>query len=61
MTGTIEIEKLRAAILRFTDWLDRYGELSFDHQSYYASNFGRSAKALYYRKPLLGVACRSVY
>jgi hypothetical protein len=48
---TGEIEK---AIGRFTSWLDQYGETSYDHQSYFAGGLGRSAKALYYRKPLLG-------
>src|SRR5882762_8208624 len=47
-------ENLRAAILRFVAWLDRFGETSYDHQSYFASDLGRSAKALYYRRPLLG-------
>src|SRR5215831_3724158 len=41
-------------VLRFTDWLAGYGETSYDFQSYYASDWARSAKALYYRKPLLG-------
>ena len=45
---------MRAAVLRFVEWLDRYGETSHDHQSYFASDLGRAAKALYYRKPLLG-------
>ena len=46
--------KVEASVARFTHWLDRYGETSYDHQSFYASKLGRSAKALYYRKPLLG-------
>jgi len=49
-----KIGTLREAILRFVAWLDRYGETSYDHQSYFASDLGRRAKALYYRKPLLG-------
>jgi hypothetical protein len=49
-----EIEKVQAAVLRFVDWLDRYGETSYDHQSFYASDLGRRAKALYYTNPLLG-------
>jgi hypothetical protein len=48
----IEVEP---AVSRFTRWLDGYGETSYDHQSYFASDFGRTAKALYYRKPLLGI------
>jgi len=50
----IQIAKVEASVTRFTNWLDRYGETSWDHQSYYASKLGRAAKALYYRKPLLG-------
>jgi len=49
-----DLEEVKASVLRFVRWLDRYGETSYDHQSYFASDFGRSAKALYYKKPLLG-------
>lgn len=42
------------AIDRFCGWLDRYGELSYDYQSVFASRLGGSAKALYYRMPALG-------
>ena len=48
------IKHIQTAISRFIEWLDRYGETSYDHQSFFASDLGRSAKALYYRKPLLG-------
>jgi hypothetical protein len=48
------VEKLESAVLRFVNWLDGYGELSHDFQSFYASHFGRRAKALYYKEPLLG-------
>ena len=48
------VERTAAAVKRFSGWLDRYGETSYDHQSFFASSLGRSAKALYYRKPLLG-------
>ncbi len=50
----INTEKISASIDRFVAWLDRYGETSYDHQSFFASDLGRWAKALYYRKPLLG-------
>lgn len=49
-----QIAKVEASVARFANWLDRYGETSWDHQSFYASRLGRAAKALYYRKPLLG-------
>jgi hypothetical protein len=54
MTEMLAVEKVRAAVLRFVGWLDRYGETSYDHQSFFASDLARSAKALYYKKPLLG-------
>jgi hypothetical protein len=49
-----DVEKIRTAVLRFISWLDRYGETSYDHQSFFAGRLGRAAKALYYKKPLLG-------
>jgi hypothetical protein len=49
-----EVEKVQAAVLRFAKWLDRFGEISYDHQSFFAGDLGRCAKALYYKKPLLG-------
>jgi hypothetical protein len=48
------VEKTAVAVNRFCAWLDGYGETSYDHQSFFASKLGRSAKALYYRKRLLG-------
>jgi hypothetical protein len=50
----LPLEGVRKTILRFTEWLDQYGEVSYDFQSIYSSDLGRAAKALYYRKPLLG-------
>lgn len=54
MAQTIDLGKVREMVLRFVDWLDGYGETSFDHQTFFASDIGRWAKALYYKKPLLG-------
>jgi len=47
-------DRLSKSVLRFTDWFDRYGETSYDFQTFYASDLTRGAKALYYRRPLLG-------
>ena len=52
---TAQISKVEDSVLRFVDWLDEYGETSYDHQSYFASDLARSAKALYYTKPMLGI------
>jgi hypothetical protein len=46
--------RVATAVNQFCGWLARYGETSYDHQSFFASKLGRSAKALYYRRPLLG-------
>jgi len=54
MAETGQVEQVRASVLRFVGWLDRFGETSYDHQSFFASDLARAAKALYYKKPLLG-------
>jgi len=47
-------DSLLTSILRFVDWLDRYGPLSYDYQTYYAGSLGRKAKRLHYDHPPLG-------
>jgi hypothetical protein len=54
MVDTTQVEKVHTSVLRFVRWLDGFGETSYDHQSFFASDLGRRAKALYYAKPLLG-------
>ena len=49
-------EKTSRVLTDFTLWLERYGETSWDHQSYYAGPYGRFAKGLYYKNKLLGTA-----
>ena len=52
--SSLPVEPIRKSVLRFVDWLDRYGETSYDFQTFYASDLTRNVKALYYRRPLLG-------
>ena len=40
----------------FVEWLDRYGENSWDFQSFFAGPVGGRAKALYYRNRFIGTA-----
>ena len=47
---------VEVSVLAFERWLDSYGETSYDFQTFYASRYGRFAKALYYRNRRLG-AC----
>ena len=47
-------EKIQVTISKFIAWLDRYGETSYDFQTFYASPVGQAAKTLYYKQPLLG-------
>lgn len=49
-------EKVSPVLARFTRWLENYGEISWDHQSYYAGPFGRLGKGLYYKSKYLGLA-----
>ena len=44
------------SLATFTGWLKKYGETSWDHQSYYAGPIGSRAKGLYYKNKLLGTA-----
>jgi hypothetical protein len=54
MRNILHRDSIQASVCRFVDWLDRYGETSYDHQSFFAGKLGRNAKALYYSKPLPG-------
>ena len=49
------INKIYSSLVKFIEWLDDYGETSYDFESFYADPLGRKAKALYYEKPLLGI------
>src|SRR5262249_6400478 len=48
------LDPSRSALASFIAWLNRYGEVSHDHQSFYAGPLGRAAKSLYYRRRSLG-------
>lgn len=48
------VDDVLPALLRFIAWLDRYGETSYDYQSYFSSRWARAAKAIYYRRPPVG-------
>jgi hypothetical protein len=50
------VHKVSNALSGFSAWLARYGETSWDHQSFFAGPIGRRAKSLYYRNRLLGTA-----
>jgi hypothetical protein len=50
----MQAERVQKTLLRFVKWLDSYGEVSYDHQSFFASPLGRRAKAFYYKNPLAG-------
>src|SRR5688572_28653938 len=51
----ISKEAVREELDRFIGWLDSFGEISYDHQSYFAGPIGRRAKALYYKHPKVGL------
>lgn len=46
--------RVYAAVEKFVNWLEKYGETSYDHQTFFAGPIGGRAKALYYKKPLPG-------
>jgi hypothetical protein len=49
-------DRVAAVLGDFTDWLTQYGELSRDHQTFFAGTVGRATKRLYYHNKLLGTA-----
>jgi hypothetical protein len=53
-SNALPVEQIRESVFRFADWLDGYGETSYDFQSFFASDFTRKIKALYYAQPFLG-------
>lgn len=50
----LDSASLGETVSRFVEWLSGFGELSSDHQSFFAGSVGRVAKRLYYRNRLLG-------
>jgi hypothetical protein len=49
-------DEVSRVLTNFTEWLDKYGETSWDYQSFFAGRLGGRAKALYYRSRLIGTA-----
>ena len=47
-------KEIQTSVENFIQWLNLYGETSYDHQTFFASPSGRRAKSLYYKRPLLG-------
>jgi hypothetical protein len=43
-------ERVASTVERFSAWLDRYGETSYDFQTFYAGPYGKFAKGLYYQR-----------
>jgi hypothetical protein len=48
--------RISQVLTKFADWLDAYGQASWDYQSFFAGSIGGQAKALYYRHRLIGTA-----
>lgn len=49
------VKHIWSSLDRFINWLDHYGETSYDFETFYAGPLGRKAKTLYYKKPFLGI------
>lgn len=50
----LPLQDTLSSVTRFIQWLDGYGEQSYDFQTYYSGEFGRRAKRLYYTNRRLG-------
>jgi hypothetical protein len=49
-------DRVAKVLANFNNWLDAYGETSWDHQSFFAGPIGQFAKSLYYRNGIIGTA-----
>jgi len=54
MEKNINLTSITTKLKKFIKWLENYGEISYDHQTYFAGRLGGKAKEIYYKKPLLG-------
>ncbi|HSY42633.1 MAG TPA: hypothetical protein VK811_01905 [Candidatus Acidoferrum sp.] len=52
----MQTNEIRNVLESFTDWLEHYGETSWDHQSFFAGPIGSRAKSLYYQHKAIGTA-----
>ena len=52
---TVLNDRVAHVLSDFSQWLVRYGELSRDHQTFFAGRTGRAAKRLYYDNKVLGI------
>jgi hypothetical protein len=52
----MQTNEIRKVLENFTDWLEHFGETSWDHQSFFAGPIGRRAKSLYYHHRTIGTA-----
>ena len=48
------LQEISESVNRFIQWLEEYGETSYDYQTLYSGPIGGKAKSLYYRNPYLG-------
>jgi hypothetical protein len=55
-TNSSQADKVSEVLTNFGRWLENYGEVSWDHQSFFAGPLGSRAKSLYYRNKLAGTA-----
>jgi hypothetical protein len=55
-TKSSQADKVSEVLKNFVRWLENYGEVSWDHQSFFAGPLGSRAKSLYYRNKIVGTA-----
>jgi hypothetical protein len=55
-TKSSQADKVSESLKNFVRWLENYGEVSWDHQSFFAGLLGSRAKSLYYKNKLFGTA-----
>jgi hypothetical protein len=54
MLNTVELHQIEKSIDMFTEWLEEFGDLSYDRMDFFASKPGIYTKRLFYKNKYLG-------
>jgi len=54
MPAEVQIDQVEQSIERFMSWLEQNGQLSYDRMDFWGSQYGITAKKIFYKHKLLG-------
>lgn len=51
-----KVGRVESILIQYANWLEKFGETSYDHQSFFAGPIGGKAKGMYYKHGAIGIA-----